>query len=527
MLNRTPQVLILPFNLVDKKILVMKYFLNILIVLIVVSLLSGCKKTLEEDPIGLLSPEGFYKSKRDVESAIFGAYGMLASETLFGRQYVSAIMLRDDMSDIGNRGTTAERIQVNDFKMDARNGMVRAFWPTWYQVISAVNSAEFGAKSINLVETELNPLLAEIKFVRAFSYFHLVRVFGDIPYIDKFISNPDDVKSINKTKEAELYTKIIGELEYAKQWLPDRHPSDIRTRPTKATAASYLAAVYLTLGDYQKAYTEAKWVIDKRTTYNYSLEPDFQNLFRAELANGLKETVFAVDFLSKINVGNNNDDLNGPMTGIRNTPQNGFGVVVPSLKTFTSWNALDYRRKVSFEDSTLNAAGVLIPYTSYPNEKRPHIAKWRRFPGNANSDGRYSDHNYADMRYAEVLLIAAEAQTEISGPTQEAIDYINQVRTRARNWPGRASSFPANLALAGLTKAQLIDMVMEERKFELAFEWKRWFDIKRRKLGDILFKGPNSLEPQTTFDATRDYLMPLPQTELEINPNLKPQNPGY
>ena len=164
---------------------------------------------------------------------------------------------------------------------------------------------------------------------------------------------------------------------------------------------------------------------------------------------------------------------------------------------------------------------------AYPNEKRPHIAKWRRFPGNTNSDGRFSDHNYADMRYAEVLLIAAEALAETAGPNQEAIDYINQVRTRARNWPGRVSTFPANLALAGLTKDQLINLVMEERKFELAFEWKRWFDIKRRKLGDLLFKGPNSLEPQPTFDATRDYLMPLPQTELEINPNLRPQNPGY
>jgi hypothetical protein len=354
-----------------------------------------------------------------------------------------------------------------------------------------------------------------------------VRVFGDIPYIDVFISNPDDVKSISKTKQAEVYTKIIAELEFAKQWLPDRQPSDIRTRPTKATAASYLASVYLTLGDYPKAYTEAKWVIDKRATYNYSLEPDFQNLFRAELANGLRETIFAMDFLGKINVGNNNDDLNASMTGIRNTPQNGFGVTVPSLATFTTWNSLDYRRKVSFEDSTLNASGVLIPYTAYPNEKRPHIAKWRRFPGNANNDGRYSDHNYADMRYAEVLLIAAEAIAESMGPTQEAIDYINQIRTRARNWPGRVSTYPANLSLAGLTKAQLIELVIEERKYELAFEWKRWFDIQRRKLGDIVFKGPNSLEPQPNFNAARDYLMPLPQTELEINPNLLPQNPGY
>jgi hypothetical protein len=226
-------------------------------------------------------------------------------------------------------------------------------------------------------------------------------------------------------------------------------------------------------------------------------------------------------------VGNLNDDLLPPMVGIRNVPESGFGVCVPSLKTFTEWDARDYRRRVSFSDSTLNAAGVLIPFTSFPNEKRPHIAKFRRFPGNANLDGRYSDNNYADMRYAEILLIAAEALTETSGVTQEAVDYVNLVRTRARNWPGRVSTFPENLVLAGLSKQQMIDLVIDERKLELAFEWKRWFDIKRRRLGDVVFKGANSLEPRANFDATRDYLMPLPQTELEINPNLKPQNPGY
>ncbi len=504
-----------------------KYLIITTSLFIFLSLLFGCKKILEEKPVGVLSPEGFFKSKRDVEAAIAGAYGNLASEPLFGRQYVCAIMLRDDMVDIGNRGTTVERIQVNDFNMDSRNGMVARFWPIWYQVISAVNAAESGAKSIGLAEADINPLIAEARFVKAFGYFHLVRVFGDIPYIDEFVSDPEKVKSISKTKEADVYAKIIEAMQFAKQWLPASQPSDMRTRPTKATASAYLASMYLTTGNYPKAYEEAKWVIDNRVAYKYVLEPDFQNVFRAEIANSLKETIFAVDFLAKISVGNLNDDLLPPMVGIRNVPESGFGVCVPSLKTFTEWDARDYRRKVSFSDSTLNAAGVLIPFTSFPNEKRPHIAKFRRFPGNANLDGRYSDNNYADMRYAEILLIAAEALTETSGVTQEAVDYVNQVRTRARNWPGRVSTFPENLVLAGLSKQQMIDLVMEERKLELAFEWKRWFDIKRRKLGDVVFKGTNSLEPRANFDATRDYLMPLPQTELEINPNLKPQNPGY
>ncbi len=505
----------------------MKKILLPIIILSIAMLGTRCTKMLEEEPVGLLAPEGFFKTKKDVESAVFGAYGLLASEPLFGRQFVCALMLRSDMVDIGNRGTTSERIQVNDFNMDASNGMVRLFWPSWYQVISAVNSAEAGAGTLGLPENEINPLIAEAKFVRALSYYHLVRNFGDIPYIDFFVSDPELIKSVGKKKEAEVYVAIIKDLEYAKQWLPDTYNSDVRTRPTKATAAAYLASLYLTTGDYAKAYTEAKWVIDRKTTYKYDLELNYQNLFRAELADNLIETIFAVDFVGKLSVGNQNDDLVASMVGIRNTPQNGFGVCVPSLRVFTTWDARDYRRLVSFEDSTLNAAGVKIGYTAYPNEKRPHIAKWRRFPGNANSDGRYSDYNYHDMRYAEVLLIAAEASAEVNGPTQEAVDYINLIRLRARNWPGNPTGFPANLTLTGLSKQQFIDTIMEERRLELSFEFKRWYDIKRRKLGDVVFKGPNSLEPQPNFRADRDYLMPIPQTEIEINPNLRPQNSGY
>ena len=502
----------------------MKKIIHNTLLVILASLTLGCAD-LEENPVGLLAPEGFFKSKKDVESAIFGAYGWIASEPLFGRQFLSALMLRSDMVDIGNRATSAERIQVNDFAMDANNGMVARFWPIWYQVISAANAAEAGAKSLNLPETDINPLIAEARFVRAFSYFHLVRCFGSIPYIDEFISDPEKVKTIAKTTEEDVYKKIVADLEFAKQWLPDKQPNDVRSRPSKGAAAAYLASAYLTTQNYAKAYSEAKFVIDNRDKFGYRLEADFQDLFRADKADAIKETIFASDFLGKISQGSANDDLMAPMTAVRFPENGGFGVLVPSLKVYQTWDARDYRKKVSFDD-TLTINGQRRPYTSFP-EARPHIAKWARFPGNANTDGRLSDHNYPDFRYAEVLLIAAEALAETTGPNAEAIGYVNQIRARARNWVGRPlQSFPADVP-ATTDKGAFINLVLEERRLELAFEFSRWYDIKRRKLGDVVFKGANALETRPTFDANRDYLMPIPKTELDINPNLKPQNPGY
>jgi hypothetical protein len=195
------------------------------------------------------------------------------------------------------------------------------------------------------------------------------------------------------------------------------------------------------------------------------------------------------------------------------------------MNVFNTWDNRDYRKQVSFDDSLL-IGGKLVPYTEFPNTKRPHIAKYARFAGTANSEGRYSDQNYAAMRYAEILLIAAEASVEVNGPNAEALTYINEIRARARNWAGKQTTFPANVT-TGLSKAALIELIMEERRIELAFEYKRWFDIKRRKLGETVFLGPKSLEPHTSFNPARDYLMPIPRVELQVNPNLGPQNPGY
>lgn len=495
-----------------------------LIVALVISF-SSCVD-LEEKPVGLLAPESLFQSPRDVEIAIFGAYGWIASERLYGRQFISALMLRGDMVDIGDRGTPAERQQVNDFNMDANNGMIRRFWPYWYQVISAANAAISGAGSLDLSAEEINPLIAEARFVRAFSYYHMVRVFGDIPYIDYFINDPQAVADISKTSENEVYEGIIEDMKFAKEWLPDSYSGSIKSRPTKGTAASYLASIYLTREDFQNAYTEAKWVIDNKVKFGYDLEPDYQELYRAENGDNA-EHIFTIDFLgSQSGSGGANDDLMPPMTGVRGADHQGWSVLVPSMQVFNEWDDRDYRKWVSFDDS-IAVDEVLVPYTEYDNTQRPHIAKYSRFTGNSSGDGRRSDHNYSAFRYAEILLIAAEASAEVNGVNDEAIGYVNQIRERARNWGDETiATFPEDVP-SGLSKDQFIDLVLDDRRIELAFEYKRWYDVKRRNLGDEVFKGANAREPHENFDPARDYLMPIPATELDINPNLAPQNPGY
>jgi hypothetical protein len=503
----------------------MKKFHFITIAFLILSLI-GCTD-LEENPVGVLAPEGFFNSEVEVEAALYGAQGLMASGTFYGRSYPMIIGFLGDMIDIGHPGQAAQNRDLNNFTVNPTNGRLRNYWTKSYMIIGAANSAIYGAESLdNIDENRRKELIGEGKFIRSLIYFGLVRVFGDIPYIDKAITDPGSVSTISKTKVSAVYDNIISDLNYATENLPTAHPADARNRASKGSAYTLLADVYLTLGNYTEAYAKAKWVIDNAADLKYDLEPDFQNLFDATKQDGSKEPIYTIDFIGQqYGSDQTNDDLLPPLTGVRGTATNHWGVMVPSQAVYDNWDSRDYRKKVSIDD-TLSINGVLTPYISFPSLQRPHIAKYTRFPGISDANGRRSDFNYALYRYSEVLLIAAEALNETNGgPNDEAIGYINQVRARARNWAGTATGFPADLAL-GMSKDDFLKAVLEERRLEFAFEFKRWFDIKRRDLGDEVFKGVNSLEPHDNFNTTY-YLMPIPQTELDINPNLLPQNPGY
>ena len=489
-------------------------------------LFIGCSD-LEENPVGILAPESFFNTVDDLQAAVNGSYANMASEKFWGRKLTLSLLLRGDMADIGDRRTSGRRKDVNDFKMDDGNGMITKFWPQSYAIIGAANQAIAGADLISGDQDRINAVAAQAYFSRAFVYYHLVRLFGEIPYINFAISDASQVNDISKTSVPDIYAGIISDLEFAKQWLPDTQPT--RSQPSKATAAAYLASVYLTIKEYQKAYDQAKYVIDNEATFDLALESDFQILFDADRTTGLKEPLFTIDFINQSRDGSLGQDFIPPVTGIRGDQTHSYGagwsVAVPSLKVYQDWSGRDYRKAVSL-DTIATFGGQVLPYTVFADHhsrgvNRPHIAKYYRFAGDAGNNGRESGHNYITMRYAEVLLTAAEALNEINAGTTEADGYINRVRARARN----GSNFPADIQ-AGLSQNDFRDAVVNERRIELAFEFKRWYDIKRLAIGNEAF-GINGLEPHAEFDANRDYLFPLPGDELARNPNLAPNNSGY
>jgi starch-binding outer membrane protein, SusD/RagB family len=513
---------------------------NKALIALILCLSTGACSDLEENALSDLNPDERVIDLETVETTINGAYGHLTARAFMSRALGLTLMLRSDMVDIGNPSTRSERVDHDQFTVAAGNPLIlnqanpeRSFWPRLYQMVRGANETLRELEQLEDAETDLAEEIAgRARFIRGFAYYHLVRLFGDIPYLDENTTTVD-ASLAPRTPVETVYQGIIADFQYAKETLPSVR-SD-RSLPGKAAASAFLASVYLTRGEYQLAYDEATDIISKAGTYDLALEPDYRNIFHAVNTDASKEPIFVIDFVAT-NIDDESRDYLAAFTGFYGQatyyPTGGWSVIVPAQAVYDTWEEGDYRKEVNLDDQALTNSGEVIPYTQFSsldgrNANRPHISKYTAMAGDtpiANTSGRDSDSNYQMMRYAEVLLIAAEAAIEL-GRTSEADAWINMIRERARNGDGSDAPSQVPADISGAT----IDDVLEERRLELAFEHKRWYDIVRRRLGEEVF-GPNGFETELqgtqNFDPSRDYLLPIPPIETTNNPNLT-QNPGY
>ncbi|MFY0688386.1 MAG: RagB/SusD family nutrient uptake outer membrane protein [Cyclobacteriaceae bacterium] len=507
------------------------------LLLLILGLSTFACSDLQEEPIGILVPETYFTDAASVEVAMNGVYARLHHRFFLARETAIQIMLRSDMVDIGNQGTRQERIDHNEFNDIADNGNTIVAWGAMWDIVSACNLTIFGASIASGDQDRLNVLSGQAHFIRALTYYHLVRQFGPVIYIDEPVSDVAGLSSASPNSVEDIYAGIISDLEFAKSVLPNTVTN--KSVPSKAAASAYLASVYLTTGDYAKALSEAEEVIghsndDGDGAYNLELDDDFQNLFHYANVKSSNEPIYVLDFIGLSQATNWTTDYLAPLSGISGNQayphQGGWTVLVPSMEVFSTWDGRDYRRAVSFDTTAVSATlnnGDPVDYTQFSlidpiNPNRPHMAKYHRFPGeNTSANGRESELDYLLMRYAEVLLIAAEAAVE-QGDNGKALMYLNKVRARARNGAvdGDNVMYPPSAFPVDHTGTVSIEDVLEERRLELAFEGKRWYDIVRRDLGQSVFSSSGLEGDKPGFVYPDDYLIPIPADEVLRNPNL-------
>ena len=492
---------------------------------------AGCKKFLEEKDPSNLTPEGYYTIPEHAEAAVAAAY----SNTRFigGGAGIFANNFQMLEAVTGKAKTeTGQNTDLNNLLGLAYNGdnvFVRNWWNGPYGVIAQANLVLDRVPAINpMSETRKKQILGEASFLRAWSYYYLVRLFGDVPLILKPVdATSPDLLPARKSKDS-VYNQIVADLISAEgAGLP---MTDATGRVSQGAVKSLLANVYLTMAGhplnkgaayYTLAANKAAEVI---SSGSFSLFSNLMDLHTVSQDNR-GEHIFQIQY----HVGISGNPMQGVLLpNFKAVSKYGteIGSTVPTNSFFQSYVPGDKRGG--------DRTGFF--YTSYYHEgngalknlSAPYI--YKHFDsiahGSAGREGTgESSLNWNQIRYAQVLLDFAEAQNEAGGgPNQAAWNALNAVRTRA----GLTTPL-----LATFTQATFREAVWRERWHELAYEGITWFDMVR--LRKVYNETTNSFDnfvghkfPENNATLQEKHLLfPLPTAEMQNNPNLTPQNPGY
>lgn len=448
------------------------------VVVMALSLLS-CESFIEVDmPQSELTGNAVYEDVTTANAALADIYarmreGGVASGTSFGGTFLMA-NYADDMDFYG---TNTLNEQFNKHTLLPTNANLLRLWNTTYGEIYAINALLEGVQSSAAITGEdRDRLLGEAYFLRAFNYFYLVNLFGDIPYV--ITTDYELNATIGKTSAAEVWNNIIQDLLLAESFLPESYPSSARVRANRATVHAMLARVHLYTLNYSQAEAYATLVIESGI---YSIDTDPAAAF-------LKDSPSIIWSFHPGIAGQNTKDA---------TTYNFTSG--PPTKPTLSVNLYD-----SFENGDLRKTNWIAVISN------PNGTWYRPFKYKLNAPTSESQEYTLLLRLEEQYLIRAEARA-FNGNIPGAQADIDVIRTRA-----------GLSATSAATQEELAAAILQERRHELFTEQcHRWFDLKRTGNAESVL---SLIKPNWQM---RDILLPLPEAELSLNENLLPQNPGY
>ncbi|REG91539.1 RagB/SusD family nutrient uptake outer membrane protein [Algoriphagus antarcticus] len=479
-------------------------------ILMSVGLLS-CEDYLDKAPKGELTSENFFKDATQATQAVNAIYSHLRNFNVHVFSYIGITDIASDDAVKGSVPGDAGFLQdINDFTFDANNTAVNGIWSGYFQGVFRANQVIANVPEIDMDEELKTRLIGEARFLRAYFYFFLVRTYGDLPLIDRPL-NPDEYKQPRVSKEL-IYEFIEEDFSFAAANLPEKseYPASELGRATSGAAKSFLAKVHLFQNEYQETLDMAQEVI---ASGQYELYPDYEEIFRKEGEHS-SESIFEVSTVA-LEAGGGGSQFN-EVQGIRGNPNNGWGFNGPSDDLMTAFEENDPRLVATIinEGDTLPSGEVVMPDPNMGDNARFSRKAW--LPERPPSGFGNSGANIRLFRYADLLLIAAEAANELGNPTL-ALEYLNMVRERARQ--GDESIL---LDVSTTDKAELRTAIYQERRVELAMEQHRYFDLVRQGRAQAVFA-----ELGITWTPGKHEVYPVPQSEIDISGGSISQNPGY
>lgn len=469
---------------------------------------------LEVKPQGVINANNYFQTSQHAIWATNAVYNSMRDWNMTSFPWLAMTDIVSDDAVKGSFPADAQRLTAFDdfswdpgFPEDIRNS-----WRGNYQGIFRANVAIDGIPKVpTMDETLRKRLIGEAKFLRAHFYFNLVRWFGDLPLITRPLTQ-DEFYTQKRTAVAEVYKLITSDLTEAIASLPEKSayaPEDLG-RATKGAARGLLAKVYLTIKDYPNA---EKYALEVINSNQYALLADYSKIFLPEGENS-SESVFEVQ-ATALEASYAGATPWNMVQGVRGTPNLGWGFNLPSDDLVKGFEFGDPRR-----DATVLNVGEALPDGSSVVEdnlqmenERYNQKAWTPAHALLQDNG---PSNIRILRYADVLLIAAEALNE-NGKAQQALTHLNAVRARARG--SRRNVLP-DITITDKDALRL--RIWQERRSELAMEQQRWFDLLRTGQAEARMKAIGK-----NFIKGKHELFPIPQTEIDLGGGNLVQNPGY
>lgn len=431
--------------------------------------------TLEQEPVNQIDVDGAITTNNNAQLALAGIYNAMQSANYYGLRY---LYYQDVYTDnLAHAGTFTTDQEVSNRRINPSNLQIRSTWQTMFGVIRNANFVIFSAPNIeNITDEQRLAIIAEARFLRAYVYFDLLRVFGGVPLIEDFVDNTANLDFSPRASVNEVYQFIINDLTFTEANLRNTANAPFRARRFAATAL--LARVYLQQGNNPLAAQKASEVINSGV---YTLQSVYSDIFRIK---GNNEMILELNFT---NVAGDQSSL-----AISSDPATGGQKFYLRPEFFNTFQASASNGDVRFAASVLSASSRL------------RVVKYFRSATN--------DDNVPLIRLGEMFLIRAEANARAAGTgiltNTQIIDDINVIRSRA----GLPSLLLINLA----TNQAALTEILQQRRLELAFEGHRYTDLQRYGLVGNLFPGNEQFR----------VIWPIPLQEIEVNSSLE-QNPGY
>lgn len=478
---------------------------------LILTLFTSCSNDLlVETPQTFISSGSFYKTEADFDAALTGIYSDVRTSDGRSVGVADERSLRDLFSENSDVPESSEST-LDIWKNNPTSNMwdLRYGWEIPYSIINNSNLILQGLETAEIPQSAKNEIEGEAKCLRAFAYFQLVQLFGDIPLRIKPAVTLSET-SLPKSSQEDVYNLIISDLSFAESNLPILASDEGRVYKLVATAL--LAKVYLvTAGfpleitaNYGLAKTKAMEVIAAKPP----LITDYAQVFHN--SHYTSESIWEA-LVSPPNIGNNLHSLTAP-TG------NSTAILLPTDAFINSFPNGDRRKEWGIKDGYTNALGHQIVNRTYYNKFiNEQFFEDELSPSTATNS---LDYTMPIIRTAEMYLIAAEAENEMNGPSTVAYDYINAIRQRARIDKNDPTHVPD---LSGLSKDEFRTAVLNERKWELFIEGQAWFDLKRTQTFNLVqqARGSELTVPIGAYNNT--WLI----SDFEILNNDIEQNPAY